>query len=136
MDIHLERGMLTGNGQEVIVNGDEYAPINGSGQIQQGIPITDDEDEDDDDLVIINNRNTSFMRGICGGIKGMPIPIRRAFVVQYWVWFAHFAVAMYLTDWFGKNIMNGSPDSSNAHEVDLYELGVKYANVGLFIDLE
>ena len=33
----------------------------------------------------------------------------------------------------GKNVMNGSPISDDANNIRLYEKGVKYANIGLFL---
>ena len=62
----------------------------------------------------------------------IPTPITRAFIVKFCDYFALFSQTLYTSDWFGKNITNGSPNGRK-NEIILYHKGVKFANVGFGI---
>ena len=62
-------------------------------------------------------------------LKRVPLPIIRAWIVQFWVYFSHFTTFIYLTDWFGKIVTNGEPNDDSLRTD--YENGVKLGNVGL-----
>merc|ERR1712228_545073 len=59
------------------------------------------------------------------------MPISRAYMVQFWLYFGLFASYIYLTDWFGKKVTNGDPHSDDLNEVEAYRYGVKIASIGL-----
>eukprot|EP01083_Nonionella_stella_P011661 33123_1 len=80
--------------------------------------------------VVVQAQRSKFER-IRDALRTMPRPISRAYVVQFWLYFGLFASYIYLTDWFGKRVTHGSPDSLDPEEVELYRYGVRIASIGL-----
>merc|ERR1719242_1143529 len=61
----------------------------------------------------------------------MPRPISRAYLVQFWLYFGLFSSYIYLTDWFGKKVTGGDPQSDDPYDVEQYRYGVRMASIGL-----
>ncbi len=49
------------------------------------------------------------MAAIWNGIINIPTPIARAFIVKFFSYCGVFTQSVYVSDWFGKNLMNGNP---------------------------
>lgn len=62
----------------------------------------------------------------------MPKPVRNAFVVQCFTWFAWFTTFIYATSWVGSEVAGGDPNGT-VEEAKLYDDGVAKGNLGLTI---
>mmetsp|Transcript_55068 Transcript_55068/g.49569 ORF Transcript_55068/g.49569 Transcript_55068/m.49569 type:complete len:679 (-) Transcript_55068:34-2070(-) len=70
------------------------------------------------------------------GMSHMPTIVARCWIVQFCTYFSNFACWVYLTDYFGENIMGGDAvelnENSTPDEVisrGKYDLGVEYGNL-------
>lgn len=57
-------------------------------------------------------------------------PMKRIVTVQFFSWFAWFAFMIYITDWVGENVFQGSPDVL-APNHQAYVDGTRYGSFGL-----
>eukprot|EP00485_Elphidium_margaritaceum_P009877 CAMPEP_0202685924 /NCGR_PEP_ID=MMETSP1385-20130828/1732_1 /ASSEMBLY_ACC=CAM_ASM_000861 /TAXON_ID=933848 /ORGANISM="Elphidium margaritaceum" /LENGTH=599 /DNA_ID=CAMNT_0049340397 /DNA_START=1637 /DNA_END=3433 /DNA_ORIENTATION=+ len=80
--------------------------------------------------IVLQIQKTKFQR-IKEAVVNMPLPISRAFMVQFWLYFGLFSSYIYLTDWFGKRVTHGSPQSDDPEQVEAYRFGVRLASIGL-----
>ena len=65
-------------------------------------------------------------------VKDMPVAMTRAFWVQFMSYFGWFCTFVYFTDWVGESVYNGRPSPQGSQqEQDLYEEGIRVANLGL-----
>src|SRR5690606_5704628 len=78
---------------------------------------------------ICNKIWRTFQDAVCG-LFYMPLPINRAFIVQSLTFIAHFAIFIYASDWFGREVMQGTPIGDQT-QIDKYNMGVRYCNFGL-----
>lgn len=63
-------------------------------------------------------------------VSNLPKPIARAFMVQFWNYFAWYCIFIYLTTWFGETLMKGTAsEESEGHED--FKKGVSYGNFAL-----
>merc|ERR550539_1334835 len=76
------------------------------------------------------DERSKFQR-VRAAIRTCPKPISRAFMVQFWLYFGLFSSYIYLTDWFGKKVTGGDPQSDDPYDVEQYRYGVRMASIGL-----
>jgi len=104
-------------------------------------------EDDKEELTIlpheIGNGKKNVLKEIGGalhemiyGLSHMPSIVARCWIVQFCTYFSNFACWVYLTDYFGENIMGGDAveinDNSTPEEVisrAKYDLGVEYGNL-------
>ena len=67
------------------------------------------------------------LREMCYGLSHMPSIVARCWIVQFCTYFSNFACWVYLTDYFGENIMGGDVDDKELKQ--RYEVGVEYGNL-------
>lgn len=66
------------------------------------------------------------------GLRAMPSPVARAFLVQCATYLAWFATFIYATDWAGKEVFGGDADAkTGTAAAGRFREGVRIANVGL-----
>eukprot|EP01084_Bolivina_argentea_P137509 242187_1 len=70
------------------------------------------------------------------GLSHMPEVVAQCWIVQFCTYFSNFACWVYLTDYFGENIMGGDAIDTNIHSPaedmvarQKYDLGVEYGNL-------
>lgn len=69
------------------------------------------------------------LKEMCYGLSHMPSIVARCWIVQFCTYFSNFACWVYLTDYFGENIMGGDVDDKELKHK--YNIGVEYGNLGL-----
>merc|ERR1712154_533217 len=96
---------------------------------------------DEEKTIIMNEKSlcseiVSALKEMVYGLSHMPSIVGRCWIVQFCTYFSNFACWVYLTDYFGENIMNGDAldvnSKSSPSEIiarQRYDLGVEYGNL-------
>ena len=70
---------------------------------------------------------------VIDGLNHLPLPIARAFAVQFTSFFAWYCVYVYGSDWMGEVIYGGDADADDDGEVDKYDEGVTETSYALIM---
>merc|ERR1719242_1644297 len=87
--------------------------------------------ENAENAQVVEQPRESKCQRIKKALVSMPRPISRAYLVQFWLYFGLFSSYIYLTDWFGKKVTGGDPQSDDPYDVEQYRYGVRMASIGL-----
>ncbi len=82
------------------------------------------------------NEISGSLKEMVYGLSHMPSLVARCWIVQFCTYFSNFACWVYLTDYFGENIMGGDAIDTNINSTPTemlarqrYDLGVEYGNL-------
>jgi len=112
-------------------NGNGNANGSGAEANNGNARVSESEQTEASDIEIALQLQQSKWQRIKKALVSMPRPISRAYLVQFWLYFGLFASYIYLTDWFGKKVTGGDPQSNDEEIVEKYRYGVRMASIGL-----
>ena len=141
---HAHAGVIVANANNAQDNDELISPD--AVTLPQNININEIDNEQLTELPSEENKGSS-MKETCKeiggalnemvyGLRHMPTVVARCWIVQFCTYFSNFACWVYLTDYFGENIMGGDAIDidTNSSKEDIiarqkYDLGVEYGNL-------
>ncbi|EFJ27843.1 hypothetical protein SELMODRAFT_94770 [Selaginella moellendorffii] len=76
----------------------------------------------------------AFIWELLGTFKELPRPMWYIMAVTALTWFAWFPFLLFDTDWMGREVYRGEPNSSNRLLAYLYDTGVRTGSLGLMLN--
>ncbi|XP_024531757.1 sucrose transport protein SUT2 [Selaginella moellendorffii] len=91
----------------------------------------DDEEEEEEEEEPVQE---AFIWELLGTFKELPRPMWYIMAVTALTWFAWFPFLLFDTDWMGREVYRGEPNSSNRLLAYLYDTGVRTGSLGLMLN--